>query len=196
MKYLLLCLPFLISCGSSAVLTIPANKKIDLDYPDYIRYSVELKNKSRKEIEVRVKSRTTGEFFSGFGLAPKGEATVTVNNQGILEIKNPSDKDVKVAMSSPEEQDATRPLTSASSVSFTLHNSSAKSIPLVIPGVMNPNLSPFSNSGVDLEMGQEIFFKVKSKKYLLLMVDDLIAPGARIDVPKLIKQRKSELGLR
>lgn len=196
MKYLIiLCLPLLVSCGSSAVLTIPANNKIDLDYPDYIRYSVELKNKSKEEVEVRVKSKSTGEFFSGFGLAPKGEATVTVNNQGILEIKNPNNKDVKVAMSVPEEQDATRPLTSASSVSFTLNNASAKSIPLIIPGVMNPNLSPFSNSGVDLEMGQEIFFKVKSKKYLLLTVDDTIAPGSKLDVAKLIKQRKQELGI-
>ena len=146
-------------------------------------------------MEVRVKSRRTGEFFSGFGLAPKGGATVSVNNQGILEIYNPNNKDAEVSISPPKEEDATRPLTSASSVSFTLHNSSEKSIPLIIPGVMNPNLSAFSNSGVDLEIGQEIFFKVKAKRYLLLTVNNDIATGSKVDVPKLIKQRKQELGL-
>ena len=60
---------------------------------------------------------------------------------------------------------------------------------------MNPNLSAFSNSGVDLKIGQEIFFKVKAKRYLLLTVNNDIGPGSKVDVPKLIKQRKQELGL-
>jgi len=46
-------------------------------------------------------------------------------------------------------------------VSFTLRNSSLKSIPLKIPGVMNPNLSPDSNSVVSLKIGQKIFFRHK-----------------------------------
>ena len=43
-------------------------------------------------------------------------------------------------------------------VPFTLRNNSLKSIPLKIPGVMNPNLSPMSNSGVDLAEGQKVYF--------------------------------------
>lgn len=79
-------------------------------------------------------------------------------------------------------------------VPFTLHNSSLKSIPLRIPGVMNPNLSPVSDSGVDLAVGQEIFFYHKKKKYLLLTVTESLR-DQRLVVDELIRDRKRELGL-
>lgn len=79
-------------------------------------------------------------------------------------------------------------------VPFTLHNGSVKSIYLNIPGVMNPNLSPVSDSGVDLAVGQKIFFFVKNKKYLLLEVTEDLA-GKRLVVEDLIRQRKQELGI-
>ena len=82
----------------------------------------------------------------------------------------------------------------AESITFDLLNKSLTSIPLRIPGVMNPNLSPQSRSGVSLEVGQEIFFYHKKRKYLLLVVsEDLEAQ--KVDVAKLIKERKKELGL-
>ncbi len=80
-------------------------------------------------------------------------------------------------------------------VNFKLENKTAFSIPLVIPDVMNPNLSPFSKSSVGLKIGQEIFFKGKKKKYLLLTVDEAIRDDDVLDVAKLIKQRKKALGL-
>ena len=83
----------------------------------------------------------------------------------------------------------------AQAVNFTLHNGSLKSIPLVIPGVMNPNLSPLSNSGVDLAVGQEIYFKQGRKKYFLLEVTEDLA-GEKVKVANLIKERKAELGLK
>jgi len=47
---------------------------------------------------------------------------------------------------------------------MTFHNGSLKSIPLQIPGVMNPNLSPLSDSGVTLEVGQKVFYFPNGKK--------------------------------
>lgn len=79
-------------------------------------------------------------------------------------------------------------------VPFTLKNTGVNSIYLKIPGVMNPNLSPFSTSGVDLAIGQKIFFFHKKKRYLLLIVDESLR-GKSLNVGKLIKQRKKELGL-
>ena len=76
--------------------------------------------------------------------------------------------------------------------SFTLRNNSAKSIPLNIPSVMNPNLSPFSNSGVSLKIGQEIFFYENKKKQLLLTVTSDLE-GDTLIVNELIKQRKGQL---
>lgn len=85
-------------------------------------------------------------------------------------------------------------IVSAQDVSFSLKNTSATSIPLKIPGVMNPNLSPFSRSGVRLKIGQKIFFRYKGKKRLLLEVSKE-QEGKNIIVNKLIKRRKKELGL-
>ena len=78
--------------------------------------------------------------------------------------------------------------------SFTLRNNSAKSIPLNIPSVMNPNLSPFSNRGVSLKIGQEIFFYENKKKQLLLTVTSDLE-GDTLIVNELIKQRREELKL-
>ena len=77
-------------------------------------------------------------------------------------------------------------------VSFTLANRSLKSIPLQIPGVMNPNLSPMSNSGVSLKIGQEVFFFEGKKKYLLLAVSPELKDQTLI-VNELIKVRLKEI---
>jgi hypothetical protein len=79
-------------------------------------------------------------------------------------------------------------------VSFTLRNQTLKSISLKIPGVMNPNLSPMSNSGVSLKVGQKIYFFDKKKKYLLLEVSKEEADQT-IVVNELIRRRKKELEL-
>ena len=76
-----------------------------------------------------------------------------------------------------------------------MSNTSAKSIPLIIPNVMNPNLSPFSDSGVGLAVVQEVFFKQNGKRRLLLKVDDTIKEGDKIDVAKLLQSRQKSLGL-
>ncbi|NND93580.1 MAG: hypothetical protein HKN45_01875 [Flavobacteriales bacterium] len=79
-------------------------------------------------------------------------------------------------------------------IPFKLLNTGAKSIPLIIPGIMNPNLSPFSTSGVDLDSGQEIFFKHMGKRYLLLVVDKKIR-SKDLNVNQLIRQKERELGI-
>lgn len=80
-------------------------------------------------------------------------------------------------------------------IDFTFKNNSLKSIPLIIPGVMNPNLSPYSSSGVGLKMGQEVYFKNNGKKYILLVVDETNYKGQVLVINELIKTRKKELKL-
>ncbi len=82
-------------------------------------------------------------------------------------------------------------------VHFTLRNESTRSIPLIIPDVMNPNLSPMSNSGVNLKVGQEIYFfpkgqKKRGHKELLLIVDESLQDKV-LKVNELIRIRKREL---
>ncbi|MCO6479199.1 MAG: hypothetical protein J5I94_21370 [Phaeodactylibacter sp.] len=80
----------------------------------------------------------------------------------------------------------------ADSVPFTLRNNSLSAIYLEIPGVMNPNLSPLSNTGVSLAEGQKIYFFHEGEKYLLLEVTEELE-GRTIKVNRLIRERKKEL---
>jgi hypothetical protein len=87
-------------------------------------------------------------------------------------------------------------LLSQQTVHLTFRNMSLKSIPLVIPGVMNPNLSPLSNSGVELEYGQEVFYFQngdKRRKALLFVIDDQFKDGEVLEINKLIKGKKKVL---
>mgnify|MGYP000023181828 CR=1 FL=1 len=52
--------------------------------------------------------------------------------------------------------------------------------------IMNPKLTPFSQSGVELPWGQKVLLKTPGKDLLLLTVSDTIRKGARIDVADLI----------
>ena len=71
---------------------------------------------------------------------------------------------------------------------FYLENNTAQRIPLRIPGIMNPNLSPFSRSGVDLKNGQKIYLDFNGKRILILEVTDSIKHGDRIDIATLINK--------
>jgi len=78
-------------------------------------------------------------------------------------------------------------------IPMTFHNGSLKSIPLNIPGVMNPNLSPRSDSGVTLEVGQKVFYfpnGKKGKKELLFEVDDTFRKDTILQIDEIIKQKK------
>lgn len=77
-------------------------------------------------------------------------------------------------------------------VSLTLLNESDVSIPLIIPGYMNPNLSPNSSSGVRVKLGQKVYFKYKFKKRLLLEVSDELE-GKSLEISSLLNEKKKEL---
>lgn len=77
-------------------------------------------------------------------------------------------------------------------VSFKLRNTGLKSIPLEIPGVMNPKLSPLTWSGLSLKIGQKIYFLNKGNREILLKIDRSLE-GKKLNIKKLIKKRKKEL---
>lgn len=84
----------------------------------------------------------------------------------------------------------------AQNIHMTFHNGSFSSIPLVIPGVMNPNLSPLSNSGISLDVGQKIYFFPNGKrksKALLFEVDNALKQDTILEIDELIKKRKVAL---
>jgi len=164
---------------------IKALSSIELTYEEFAKYDVKLSNASGKQVDVAAINPETDKQVSGFGLGPYGKAVLTVKEGHVLKLKNKSTKDISLTISFVEKEPVV--IDNAPRVNFTLRNSSAKSIPLIIPNVMNPNLSPLSNSGVSLKMGQEIFYKKGMKKILILTVDESIKEGDKIDVVKLNK---------
>jgi len=84
----------------------------------------------------------------------------------------------------------------AQSIGFTFHNGSLKSIPLVIPSVMNPNLNPMSNSGVSLNIGQKVYFYPNGTskiRELLFTIDESFQQDQVLEIDQLIEKRKKEL---
>ena len=156
---------------------------------------VDLKTAGTKGIAVAVIDKESEEQMRGFGLGKFKKEKVMVEQGSMLVLRNSNNADVKVNFSiTPKSKEILKQ--PAGRVKFTLRNNSDKSIPLIIPTVMNPNLSPMSNSGVTLKMGQEIYFRAKGKKQILLVVDDTIQKDDVIKVDELLLARKKELGIK
>lgn len=185
-----------VTIAQKSDLQIPPKSSLELDYVGYEMYELELKNKMSKGLEVKVVSKENGEFVRGFGLGPTGKVEVMVEDASKIVFMNTSNKMANLSISFKALDAAKVALGNAGNISFTLVNNSSKPIPLIIPNVMNPNLSPNSNSGVDLALGQELLFRHKGKRYVLFTVGPDIQEGQKIDVYKILQERKKELGLR
>ena len=180
--YLIIALFLSVFAFGQSTLEIPAGERVQIGYPDHNNLAITLKNKSGLGLEV-----STVNKVSGFGLGPTATATVSVVPLGLLEIKNASDESVQIAYSITES----KPVATDENeqyVSFKLRNETLKSIPLIIPGVMNPNLSPQSNSGVRLKMGQEIIYRKGLSTRILLTVDETIKEGEVVLVGELLSE--------
>lgn len=177
---------FPVAHGQSIV-EIPADSRVTIGYPDSKDAALALKNKSSQGIDVATVNKVSGVQISGFGLGPFGKATVAVGPLDLLELRNTSDEPIRLsyeitkAVKNEVGEDERY-------ISFTLRNETLKSIPLIIPGVMNPNLSPQSNSGVRLKIGQEIKYKKGGRAHLLLVVDQSIKEGDVLLVGERIAQ--------
>ncbi len=84
----------------------------------------------------------------------------------------------------------------AQNIPMTFHNGSFFPINLSIPGVMNPNLFPKSNSGLSLDAGQVVYFfpnGIKGKKEILFTVSSSWKRDTVLQIDEIIKVRKKAL---
>jgi hypothetical protein len=184
---LLIALTWFTVAQGQSIVEIPADSRVTIGYPDSEDAALALKNKSSQGIDVATVNKVSGVQLSGFGLGPFGKATVAVGPLDVLELHNSSDNAVRVSyeITKAAKQVADK---DEEYIGFTLRNETLRSISLIIPGVMNPNLSPQSNSGVRLKVGQEIKYKKGGRADLLLVVDDSIKEGDVLFVGERIAQ--------
>ena len=194
MKKILIGLLVMIFTGLSAQqaqIQLLGRQSIELDFVDYPLYGLKLKNSSSAEIEVSIISRVSNEQVRGFGLAPKSTVEeVLIESDSYALFTNLSDDEALFSIEASPKVAA--PVTESDGVSFTLRNNTLQSIPLVIPSVMNPNLSPKSNSGVYLRYGHKVYLRRGVSKKLILTVDETIREGALIDVDSIIRLVEDE----
>ncbi len=80
----------------------------------------------------------------------------------------------------------------AHAADLTIKNNSLFSVPAEIPGVMNPNFSPMSTSGVRLEKGQVVYFRHRGKREVLLVIDQE-KDGDVLLINEIVDRRRAEL---
>jgi len=218
MKNLIFVLALLIGCSFAANsqcisnFTITENGTAEFDHPEYGQYIYKLINKSFKTCDIKVIDRESGEFISGFGMGKRTTAEVNVPSYGKVVITNDSkgklkikgvkltdNSNVNVSVTATNDSGNKVKASAATSndekyVQVNLINNSDKDISLMIPTVMNPNLLPKSKSGLSLKVGQKIYFKAYGKKYELLTVSADFNEGEDLNVSRLLKEKKYELG--
>jgi hypothetical protein len=180
--------------GQQQKISIEAFATSTISDSTYEQYAVRLIRPSHA-IEVAVISKASGRQIRGFGLGRRAKETIQVDRGNALLLTaadQPTDLKYEI-IEGPSTSIESVPASTNRYINLTLHNGSLKSIPLIIPTVMNPNLSPMSNSGVSLKIGQEILFRYKGKRRVLLTVTDELVDGDTIEIAALLKARKKEI---
>jgi len=194
MKHILVLFILMINLGygqkgkeQKSVLVIPAKQVVQVNYPNYKGFMVKMWNKSKYDLGVSAREQDTDSLKKGFGLTKGANASLSIPQHMYLQFENRFLAPIKVEYIVYKGKPAKKtPGSLTAQRGFYLVNSTAQKIPLRIPGIMNPNLSPFSKSGVDLPLGQEIYLNVKGKDLLIFTVTDTIPKGAKIEVADLI----------
>ena len=146
-------------------------------------------NKSKFDLTISTHEQKTDSIIKKFIMDKGSSALLSISNEMYIQFQNKYLANLKVEYSFQNgsvKKNKIKHLTPQRA--FYLENNTAQRIPLIIPGVMNPNLSPFSRSGVDLKNGQKIFLDFNGKNILILNVTDSIKHGDRIDVGNLINK--------
>lgn len=143
--------------------------------------NIEIQSKFR-DIDVAVID-SNSRRIRGFGLVGGSKAIVLIEANQQLVVKTDKQTRIRIKPKALEKKVADNSIY----IPLKLVNGSAQSIPLIIPGVMNPNLSPFSKSGVELKVGQRIFLKQGLTKKEIFQVLPNTPANSEIQIHQLLK---------
>ena len=169
---------------------IPPKQIVQIYYPLFRDYNLKIWNKSKFDLITTTHNYKTDSILKKIKIEKGSSALLSISNDVYIQFGNKYLTNLKVEyafQNGPSiEKSKTKLLTPQRA--FYLENNTAQRIPLRIPGIMNPNLSPFSRSGVNLKNGQKIYLDINGKNILILNVTDSIKHGDRIDITTLINK--------
>lgn len=169
---------------------IPPKQIIQINYPLLRNYNLKIWNKSKLDLTISTHKKETDSIIKKFVLVKDSSALLSISNEMYIQFENKYLANIKVEYSFQNgtsiKKNKIKSLTPQRA--FYLENNTAQRIPLRIPGIMNPNLNPFSRSGVNLKNGQKIYLDFNGKRILILEVTDSIKHGDRIDIATLINK--------
>ena len=169
-------------------LIIPPKQIVQIDYPLYKGFNVKIWNHSKFLVGISSRDKETDSVHKSFELKNGNSILFEVNQGDYLQFENQFLASLKVAYNIQKgsfgKKKSIQPLTPQRA--FYLVNNTGQTLPLHIPGIMNPKLNPYSRSGVDLPNGQKIYLDLRDNQILIFTVTDSIPNGARIDLATLI----------
>ncbi len=176
------------SCKVKNVLIIPPKKHVSIQLEETLPANVILKNRGVGELTVSVNYANNQKEISSFDLDGHASTEILVKKNCTIQFKNGNDFKKVVHFGHEDVNKLKEQQVDVREINLQLVNRSSKSIPLIIPGVMSPSLSPNSTSNVKLKIGQEIIYKKNMNKSIIYTVSEKNNDGDKIYINELVNQ--------
>ena len=173
-------------CHIKNILIIPPKNHVSLHLEESLPADILIKNKGMGKLAVSVNYAKNQRQISGFGLDGSTTGKILVKKNCVLQFKNENAFE-KVVHFKVEDISKKKEQVAVREINLELINKSSKSISLIIPGIMSPNLLPNSTSNVKLKIGQEIIFKKYLNKSIIYTVSEKNEDGDKIYINELIE---------
>ena len=173
-------------CHMKNILIIPPKNQVSIHLEESLPAEILIKNKGMGKLAVSINYAKNQRQISGFGLDVRTTGKILVKKNCVLQFNNENNFE-KVVHFKLEDISKIKEQIAVREINLELINKSSKSISLIIPGVMSPNLLPNSTSNLKLKIGQEIIFKKNLNKSIIYTVSEKNEDGDKIYINELIE---------
>ena len=173
-------------CHMKNILIIPPKNQVSIHLEESLPAEIFIKNKGMGKLAVSINYAKNQRQISGFGLGGRSTGKILVKKNCVLQFNNENNFE-KVVHFKLEDISKIKEQIAVRGINLELINKSSKSISLIIPGVMSPNLLPNSTSNLKLKIGQEIIFKKHLNKSIIYTVSEKNQDGDKIYINELIE---------
>lgn len=171
-----------------STIIVPPKQIVVLNYPLLKGYNIKIWNESNLDLGISARNQKTDSIHKSTLVAKKKQITFSVDHNQYLQLENRFFASLKIeyTISKGPPGGGKEKVPGTLNTGFYLVNNTKQILSIDIPGIISPKLTPYSKTGVDLPLGQQIFLKTPRQNLLIFTVTDTIRKGAHIDVADLI----------